>query len=71
MERERNPNKTKGEIHMKNNNFEKIFVGRGCGTEEYRVKNCEGMTEAEIINACDRNNFGGRVCGNLVTVYID
>ena len=56
---------------MKNNNFEKIFVGRGYGVEEYRVKNCEGMTEVEIINACDRNNFGGRVCGNLVTVYID
>lgn len=56
---------------MKNNNFEKILVGRGYGTEEYMVKNCEGMTEEEIVDACDPCNFGGRVYGNLVTVYID
>ena len=56
---------------MKNNNFEKTLVGRRCGIEEYRIKNYEGMTEEEIIDACDRNNFGGRVCGNLATVYID
>ena len=56
---------------MKNNNFEKTFIGRRCGIEEYRVENYEGMTEEEIIDACDYNNFGGRVCGNLVTVYTD
>lgn len=56
---------------MKNNGFEKTLVNRQYGIEEYRIKNYEGMTEKEIIEACDRNNFGGRVNGNLVTVYVD
>ena len=56
---------------MRNNNFEKNLVGRRCGIEEYIVKNCENMTEEEIIDACDCNNFGGQVCGNFVIVYTD
>ena len=56
---------------MKNPNFEKKLVYRGCGCEEYEVKNTEGMTEDEIIDACDCCNFGGRVYGNTVKVYID
>jgi hypothetical protein len=56
---------------MKNPNFEKKLVYRGYGCEEYEVKNTEGMTEEEIINACDCNNFGGYVRGSFVKVYID
>ena len=56
---------------MMNNNFDKTLVGRRRGIEEYIVKNCEGMTKEEIIDACDRDNFGGRVCGDFVTVYTD
>lgn len=56
---------------MRNPNFEKKFIGNGYGCVKYEVKNTEGMTEEEIIDACDCCNFGGRVCGNTVTVYID
>lgn len=56
---------------MKNANFTKKYLGTWGATAEYEVTNTEGMTEAEIIDACDRNNFGGRVCGSRVQVYID
>lgn len=56
---------------MINANFTTKYL-RTCGaTAEYEVANTEGMTEAEIIDACDRNNFGGRVYGSRVQVYID
>ena len=56
---------------MKNANFKKKLLVRTYGTETYGIENYEGMTEEEIINACDPNNFGGRVYGNIVKVYID
>lgn len=56
---------------MKNANFKKKLLVRTYGTETYGIENYEGMTNEEIINACDPNNFGGRVYGNIVKVYID
>lgn len=51
------------------------FYGRGYNYEEYKVFNCENMTESEIINKCDPNNFGSRVNRYdgyaIVKVYID
>lgn len=55
----------------KNQNFKKQLIRRGYGVEEYQVENYEGMTEDEIIMACDANAFGGRVCGCYATIYID
>lgn len=56
---------------MKNANFECVRVGRGYGSDTYRFENAGGMTEAEIINACDCCNFGGYVYGNTCVVYTD
>lgn len=56
---------------MKNPNFKATFLKRRVGAEIYKVENTEGMTKEEILNACDRNNWGGDICGNTVTVYID
>lgn len=56
---------------MLNKKFEKKLVNRGCGTHYYEVKNTEGMTKEEILDACDCNNFGGTVYGNTVAVYVD
>jgi len=56
---------------MKNANFEKTLLMKEYGAETYGIKNYDGMTEEEIINACDANNFGGRVYGNICKVYID
>ena len=56
---------------MKNANFTCKLVRRGYGTDVYTVDNTNGMTEEEIINACDGCNFGGRVYGHTVEVYTD
>ena len=61
---------------MKNNekqnaNFDKTLIYRMRGEECYEVENYEGMTDEEIINACDDCHFGGRVVGNRVIVYTD
>lgn len=56
---------------MKNNNFTCKVIRYGRGTDIYEVNNTEGMTKQEILDACDRNNFGGCVCGNTVEVYTD
>lgn len=57
--------------------LKKIFVERKIGREVYKVTGIvANRTEAELIDFCDINNFGGRVrrYGNYVayvTVYID
>lgn len=56
---------------MKNPNFKATPIVRTYGTVTYGIENYEGMTEQEIINACDFANFGGRVCGNICKVYVD
>lgn len=56
---------------MKNANFKKTLLVKKPATEIYGIENYEGMTEEEIINACDIANFGGYVHGNLCTVYTD
>jgi hypothetical protein len=56
---------------MKNANFKKTALIQGYGFVTYGIENYEGMTEEEIVNACDPNNFGGHVHGNLCKVYID
>ena len=56
---------------MKNPQFEKELIQRRRGSEFYRVKGIEGMTKQEILDACDLNNFGGWVRGNIVEVFID
>jgi hypothetical protein len=47
------------------------LINRTYTTNTYRVEDYEGMTKEEMIDACDPNNFGGYVVGNIVTVYID
>ena len=61
---------------MLNNKFEWICIGKGYGYEEYKVYNYAGMTDEEIIDKCDYNNFGGKVTRYengyaIVKVYID
>lgn len=56
--------------------FEKELVNRGQFTHTYLVRNTNGMTDEQVLNACDPNNFGGRVArtedGNgWAQVYID
>lgn len=52
-----------------------IKIGGGYGYDEYKVYNFEDMTDEQIIDRCDRNNFGGRVTRYdgfaIVKVYID
>lgn len=62
----------KGDLNtMKNANFTYKLERRGYGTDVYTVENIDGMTEEEIIDACDSANFGGRVFGRTVEVYTD
>ena len=56
---------------MKDKIFTYKLVRRGRGMDIYEVNNIEGMTKQEIIDACDPNNFGGRVYGKTVEVYTD
>ena len=56
---------------MKNANFKKTALIQGYGSVTYGIENYEGMTEEEIIDACDPNNFGGHVYGSLCKVFID
>ena len=56
---------------MKNANFQATLLVKTYGADTYGIQNHEGMTEEEIINACDPNNFGGQVYGNICKVYID
>jgi hypothetical protein len=55
--------------------FAKEFYNRGYGYNEYKVVGYENMTNDEIIDKCDPNNFGGRVNRYdgyaIVKVYID
>ena len=68
---------TKIKIHkrevkkMKNANFKCTELVKTYGSVTYGIENYEGMTEQEIIDACDFANFGGIVCGNICRVYID
>lgn len=55
----------------KNANFKATEVERGRGYSIYNISGFEGMTDDDIIDACDRNNFGGMVCGNTCKVYTD
>jgi hypothetical protein len=63
--------KSREEKTMKNANFKATPIIRTYGAVTYGIENYEGMTEEEIINACDYSNFGGSVCGNICKVYID
>ena len=56
---------------MKNPNFKATPIIRTYGAVTYGIENYEGMTDEEIINACNFANFGGSVCGNICKVYID
>lgn len=56
--------------------MKKEIYGKGCGYDEYKVYGYENMTDEEIIDKCDANNFGGRVTRYsngyaIVKVYID
>lgn len=55
--------------------FTTEFYDRGYGYNEYKVVGYEGMTDKEIVNKCDPNNFGGRVNRYngyaIVKVYVD
>ena len=61
---------------MKNANFTKTTYCVEIGRCTYKAYNYDGMSDDEIIDACDRNNWGGSVtrCSNgyaFVTVYTD
>ena len=56
---------------MKNPNFKCTELVKTRTTVTYGIENYDGMTEQEIINACDCANFGGCVHGNICKVYID
>lgn len=56
---------------MKNHDFKATLLVKTCGTDTYCVENYKGMTDEEIIDACDPNNFGGRVYGDTCCVYTD
>ena len=56
---------------MKNANFKATALVQTYGTTTYGIENYEGMTEQEILNACDPCNFGGTVHGNIAKVYKD
>lgn len=51
--------------------MKKTLINRTYTTNTYEVEDYEGMTNEEMIDACNPNNFGGYVVGNTVTVYID
>lgn len=63
--------KRKEEKTMKNANFKKTELTQTYGAVTYGIENYDGMTDTEIINACDPCNFGGYVSGNICKVYID
>lgn len=56
---------------MKNANFKATAIIQMCGSVTYGIENFEGMTKEEIIDACDPNNFGGQVYGNICKVWVD
>lgn len=56
---------------MKNPNFEALALVRTPTSTTYGIKNFEGMTKDEIINACDCCNWGGEVWGTFCKVYTD
>jgi hypothetical protein len=52
-------------------NFKATLLVRTPSRCTYGIENYDGMTEEQILNACDRCNFGGYVHGNIATVYTD
>ena len=56
---------------MKNANFKKTLLVKTPYADTYGIENYKGMTKEEILDACDPNNFGGTVHGNIVKVNID
>lgn len=57
---------------MINPNFKKTLIAREVGKEIFKVANTEGMTAAEIIDACDNDwYYDARICGEFVIIYID
>ena len=56
---------------MKNPNFGKTLLIKTPYAETYGITNYEGMTKEEILDACDPNNFGGEIFGDIVKVNID
>lgn len=54
--------KTEGKNQtMKNPNFKKDLIRYTRTADLYYIENYDGMTDEEIIDACDPNNFGGYV----------
>lgn len=56
---------------MKNTTFTHKLISRRRGVDVYTIANYEGMTKDEILDACDRNNFGGNIYGDTAEVYTD
>ena len=52
-------------------NFKATIKDKTPAVDTYTVSGTNGMTDMEIIYACDTNNFGGVVYGNICKVYID
>lgn len=52
-------------------NFKKTLLVQTPSRCLYGIENYKGMTEEQILNACDPCNFGGYVHGNIATVYTD
>jgi len=52
-------------------NFKATIKDKTPAVDIYEISGTDGMTDKEIINACDPNNFGGMVYGNICKVYID
>ena len=58
---------------MKNPNFKKDLIRYTRGADLYYIEGYDGMTDEEVIDACDPNNFGGYVDRNsgCCKVYTD
>lgn len=52
-------------------NFTKTLIKRNYGIHTYKVSGTDGMTDFDIINQCDPNNFGGKIYGSTVDIYVD
>ena len=62
---------TQPPIISKYPNFKATLKDKAPTVDTYIVNGTDGMTDTEIITACDPHNFGGQVYGNICKVYID
>ena len=70
-EQYQNQKKVKPPIISKYPKFKATLKDKTPAVDTYDISGTDGMTDTEIINACDPNNFGGVVYGNICKVYID